>query len=264
MSLEEREGTLDLVSDRGILLSGDRLSYSKWFEGERPTQDSVGCKVRVLLDVGTKCSFLKRVLAIGEKSIGWKPPESEKKGFFGGGGGRRLSPEELELKREEGTRIARSVAIDRAITMVERGVSIEKLAPIAGAVEEYILRGTLPKEAAEPRAEALARSVPEQLPTASPPMTPPSAGPENPPPNAPANESTPSRPAKPKRLSARAVNALFNEALRGGLVDDWHDFMAKVEEILKVRVKSPYHIDLAQWSRVEAFVRTKLGTSSAA
>ena len=258
MSLEEREGTLDLVSDRGILLSGDRLSYSKWFEGERPTQDSVGSKVRVLLDVGEKCSFLKRILAIGEKAVGWKPPEPGKKGFFGGGGGRRFSPEELELKRDEGIRIARSVAIDRAITMVERGVTIEKIAPFASVIEEYILKGTLPSVK-----EAPAKTAPER-PAIPPPKAPSSESPESSPPVAPTNEAVPPKPGKPKRLAAKAVNALFNEALRGGLVDDWHDFMAKIEEVLKFRAKSPYHLDLTQWSRIEAFVRSKLGRNSAA
>jgi hypothetical protein len=263
MSLEEREGTLDLVSDKGILLSGDRLSYSKWFEGDRPTQDSVGSKVRVLLDVGEKCSFLKRILAIGEKAIGWKPPEPGKKGFFGGGGGRRYSPEELELKRDEGIRIARSVAIDRAISMIERGVTIEKIASLASAVEEYILKGKLPKGTKEPEEEAPARTAPAR-PAPTPPKATPSATPESSPPVEPTKEAEASKPARPKRLAAKTVNAVFNEALRGGLVDDWHDFMAKIEEVLKFRVKSPYHLDLPQWSRVETFVRSKLGRNSAA
>jgi hypothetical protein len=263
MSLEEREGTLDQISDRGILLSGDRLSYSKWFEGERPPQDSVGCKVRVLLDVGEKCSFLKRILAIGDKAVGWKPPEPGKKGFFGGGGGRRFSPEEIQLKVEEGIRIARSVAIDRAITMVERGVTIERIAPLATAIEEYILKGVLPKEAIERLAEAPARNIPERT-APAPSKASRSSVPESSPPAAATSEAISPKPAKPKRLAAKAVNSLFNEALRGGLVDDWHDFMAKMEEVLKIRVKSPYHIDLALWAKFDTFVRSKLGHSSAA
>jgi len=263
MSLEEREGTLDLVSDKGILLSGARLSYSKWFEGERPTQDSVGCKVRVLLDVGDRCSFLKRILAIGEKAVGWKPPEPGKKGFFGGGGGRRFSAEEIQLKVEEGIRIARSVAIDRAITMVERGVTIERIAPLASAVEEYILKGKLPAQASAPAEEAPAKVTPQRR-AITPPKAASSAHPESASPAAPTSEAIPPKPARPKRLAAKAVNSLFNEALRGGLVDDWHDFVAKMEEVLKFRVKSPYHIDLALWAKFDTFVRSKLGHSSAA
>src|SRR5258706_11694612 len=101
MSLEEREGTLDQVTEKGILLSGARLSYSKWFEGDRPTEDALGCKIRVVVDAGDKCTFLKKVIQIGDKATGWKPPENSNKGSWGGGG-RRFSPEELELKREEG------------------------------------------------------------------------------------------------------------------------------------------------------------------
>src|SRR6185295_15520103 len=133
VAIEKRDGILDQISEKGIVLSGARLSYSKWYEGDRPTDDLLGCKIRVVVDAGEKCTFLKQIVQVGEKSEGWTPPEPGKKGSFGGGGGRRFSPEELELKREEGVRIARSVAVDRAITMVRDGVSIEQIAPFAAA-----------------------------------------------------------------------------------------------------------------------------------
>src|SRR5258706_5365036 len=114
MSLEEREGTLDQVTEKGIVLGGARLSYSKWFEGDRPTEDLLGRKIQVVVDAGEKCTFLKKIVQIGQKTEGWTPPEPGNRGSFGGGGGRRFSPEELQLKRDEGIRIARSVAVDRA------------------------------------------------------------------------------------------------------------------------------------------------------
>ena len=264
MSIEEREGVLDQVSEKGILLSGTRLSYSKWFEGDRPTEDALGCQMRVIVDAGEKCTFLKRVLSIGGKSVGWKPPEPGKKGFFGGGGGRRFSPEELELKREEGIRIARSVAIDRAATMVREGITIDKVAPIALAIESYLLTGKLRSDAKAPSGQAPKETAPEELPTEGPQKVVSSASPESPRPSGPATGTDPSKPAKPKRLAAKVVSSLFNEALRGGLVEDWQDFLSYFESVLKVRVKNPYQVSAEEFGRVEAVVRSKLGRSTAA
>jgi len=157
MSTEVREGVVDHLTENGVVLGGTRMGYSKWFEGERLTEAALGHTVKVLVDAGEKWTFLKKVLSIGEKVPGWTPPSRPDKGSWGGGGGfRRISPEELELKREEGIRIARSVSIDRAITMVEKGIAIEKVAPLARLVAEYLLTGKLPG----PAAAALPPEVP--------------------------------------------------------------------------------------------------------
>jgi hypothetical protein len=264
VSIEEREGVLDQVSEKGILLSGSRLSYSKWFEGDRPTEDALGCQMRVIVDAGEKCTFLKRVLSIGGKSLGWKPPEPGKKGFFGGGGGRRFSPEELELKREEGIRIARSVAIDRATTMVREGIPIDKIAPIALAVESYLLTGKLRSDAKAPSAEARPEVAPERLPSPGPEKVVTTARPESPRIPGPATGTDPATPTKPKRLAAKVVSGLFNEALRGGLVEDWQDFLSYFESVLKVQVKNPYQLSASEFGRVEAVLRSKLGRNTAA
>ena len=160
MSLEEREGVLDQVTEKGILLSGARLSYSKWFEGDRPTEDALGQKITVVVDRTENWQYLKRVLTIGEKVTGWKPPEAAKSGSWGGGG-RRMSPEEVELKRAERIQIARSVSIDRAIDMAEKGISIEKIAPQARVIEEYLLSGKFPIGAAP---SGNGRTAPEAAP----------------------------------------------------------------------------------------------------
>lgn len=256
MSLEEREGTVDRLLDNGILLGGERLNYSKWFEGERPTQEAVGRKARVLLDVGEKCSFLKRVLAIGDKAIGWKPPGNPKGGPWQGGG-RRLSPEEIALKREEGIRIARSVAIDRATALVKEGISPEKVAALAKSIEGYILTGTFAKEEKDHKDANL------PLASAAPPVAVPAPEPRDKASGLPMKHSTPAT-TKPKRLPAKLVSGLFNEALRGGLVDDWSEFLAEVERVLKVQIKNPYQLDAAAFSKVEAVIRSKLAHNSAA
>jgi hypothetical protein len=251
------------VGDKGILLSGDRLSYSKWFEGDRPTEDLVGCKIRVLVDAGDKVSFLKKILGIGDKAPGWKPPENRDKGSWGGGG-RRLSPEELDLKRDEGIRIARSVAIDRAIAMTREGMTIEKIAPLAAVVEAYLLKGELPTSAKAPVVEAPEEPGAKVLPDQNPLRGVPEVSPESARPRASAKGAAPKPGAKPKRLASQAINALFNEALRGGVVEDWADFLQIVEDVLKVKGKSPYQMDVPSYERVAAVVRAKLGRESAA
>jgi hypothetical protein len=262
VSIEEREGVLDQVSEKGIFLSGARLSYSKWFEGDRPTEEALGCKIRVVVDAGEKCTFLKKIVRIGEKANGWKPPEPRQMGSFGGGGGRRFSPEELELKREEGIRIARSVAIDRAITMAKEGIPIEKVASLALAIEEYVLKGKLPAVTTASQKEAPGKSAPETPPSASTANSVTAVHPESPRPPAPAKEAAPPVPAKPKKLAARVVSALFNEALRGGLVEDWQDYLAYIESVLKVQIKNPYQLNAAEFARVEAIIRSKLGQAA--
>lgn len=264
MSIEEREGVLDQVTERGILLSGTRLSYSKWFEGERPTEDALGRGMRVLVDAGEKCTFLKKVLSVGGKTVGWKPPDPGKKGFFGGGGGRRFSPEEIELKREEGIRIARSVAIDRSTTLVREGITIDKIAPLALAIEGYLLTGKLRLDAKAPGELAPRESPPEKSPSERSSSNVPAADPEGPRPLGSAKEPAQPEQPKPKKLAAKVVSGLFNEALRGGLVEDWSDFLAHIESVLKVRVKNPYQLSASEFSRVEAVLRPKLGRNTAA
>jgi hypothetical protein len=260
MSLEEREGTLDRVTEKGILLGGDRLSYSKWFEGERPTEDLLGCKIRVVVDAGEKCTFVKKVIQIGEKAPGWKLPENQDKSFQGGPG-RRMSPEELELKREEGKRIARSVAIDRAISMVEKGITIEKIADLAFAVEAYLLKGELPEDVQAALPEVPAEHRTELSPGASPAKAVQEAIPA---PKPPKKNEIPAAKALPKRLAPQSVNALFNEAVRGGLVKDWQGYVVYVQGVLKVQGKTPYQMSALEFAQVESLVRSRLGRSSAA
>jgi hypothetical protein len=262
MSLEEREGVLDRVTEKGILLSGDRLSYSKWFEGDRPTEDLLGCKIRVVVDVGEKCSFVRKLLRVDGKVSGWKPPVNSDKGSFGSGG-RRLSPEELELKVQEGRRIARCCAAERAVEMVRQGVTVHEIASQARLLEEYFTTGKLPIDATMPTSESPVKPTPVPPKSLSLAKPVPSANPQSSPTPGPEKPAAPP-PSKPKRLAAKVVSGLFNEALRGGLVDDWQDFLAEIERVLKVQIKNPYQLDSSAFSKVESVIRSKLGQSSAA
>lgn len=243
MANEERQGILERLTDRGIVLDGARLSYSKWFEGEPLVESALGCRIRVLVDAGEKCTFVKRVLEIGQKVPGWTPPAAGPSGPWGGGG-RRISPEELDLKKSEGPRIARSVALDRAITILEKKIPLGEIFSTARTLEEYILTGK-PPQAAEPEEKA--------------PKDPPSvaASPEKPvrnPSTAPA-ASPPTR--RMRRPSNASVNDLFNEARRAGVVADWHAFDQLVSGIVGRDAKSPYHLSLEEFAKVEAAVHAR-------
>ena len=264
MAIEQRDGVLDQITEKGIVLSGSRLSYSKWFQGEQPTDDLLGCKIRVVVDACEKCTFLKKIVQIGQKTEGWTPPEPGNKGSFGGGGGRRFSPEELQLKRDEGIRIARSVAVDRAITMVKEGVSIEEIAPFAAAVEEYLLKGTLPKGPVSVGKEAPKGAAPEKPSALSSVGQPSKAQRTVPTASAPKTDATSDQAPKTKKVSPLAVNALQKEAMRAGLVADWKDFHDVFRNVLRQEVKTPYSLTVEEFTKVESFVRSKLGHSKVA
>jgi len=213
-------------------------------------------------------TFLKKVLSVGEKVPGWTPPSRPDKGSWGGGGGfRRISPEELELKREEGIRIARSVSIDRAITMVEKGIAIEKIAPLARLVAEYLLQGKLPGPAAaalppevspDPTLRESSNPVPtSDVPTVS--FAPPSeeAAPAEP-------AQVPVKAVRPKKPTSQAVNGLFNEARRANLVADWKAYEALIRKVVGVEVKSPYHLTPDEFSKVVAFLQSRIAQAKVA
>lgn len=265
MSAEVREGVVDRLTPNGVVLGGTRMGYSKWFEGERLTEAALGHTVQVLVDARDHWTFIKKVLFVGGKVPGWPPPrESPSAGPSGGGPWRRISSEELTLKREEGVRIARSVSIDRAITITEKGIPIDRIVPLAHLLEEYLLSGRLPGP------EAAAR--PPEVPPGSPltpesdpvPVSPPSAPP-------PPEEAAPAEPApvppkaaRPKKPTSQQVNGLFNEARRAKLVADWKAYEALIRRVLGVEVKSAYHLAPEEFSRVEAFVRSRIGPSKVA
>lgn len=261
MSLEEREGSLDQVSDNGILLSGARLSYSKWFEGERPTEDALGRVIRVVVDAGDKCAFLKKVLRIGEKLSGWKRPENPKGGPWVGGG-RRMSPEELVLKREEGIRIARSVAVDKAIAVVRDGIAVEKIAPLARVIEGYLLSGQFSplgstREPEKPSTPVRPSSAPALAPAAH---DVPSEAPKAPPSGQEARP--PAAGSRTRRPDPKVVNDLFNEAKVAGLVSDWNGYLALCRGVVKSVVKSPYGLTAQEFAQVEVALRGRLGGSA--
>jgi hypothetical protein len=207
--------------------------------------------------------YIDVVKAIGEKVPGWKPPESPKGGSWGGGG-RRFSPEEVTLKREEGVRIARSVAVDRAIAIARDGITVDKIAPIAQLIEGYLLSGKFP-----PSGNAAEMEVP---PVDSKPQ--PAPMPALPSPEDPKGQVHPPSPDKGARPSAavfrtrrpdpKAVNALFNEAKVAGLVSDWSSYLALCRGVVKTQVKSPYGLTTQEFAKVESDLRGRLARGKVA
>src|SRR5438045_258306 len=123
MNLEERQGTLERLTEKGVVLSGTWFGYSKYLKEEPLGEAHLGCPITVLAHSFNEKLYVDRIVSIGAKMPGWNPPVPSAKGFFGGAG-RRMSPEEIDLKKAERLQIARSVAIDRAILLVEKGLTI--------------------------------------------------------------------------------------------------------------------------------------------
>jgi hypothetical protein len=266
LSLEEREGVVDRLTEKGVVIGGTWFGFSKYLKGPRLTEAHLGHQVTVLFRTYQERCFIDVVKAIGEKVPGWTPkasPPANPKGHSWMGQGRRLSPEELALKRDEGVRIARSVAVDRAIAVLRDGVAVERIAPLAELFEGYLLSGRFSSmgSAAErtlpPAAQALSSaSAPAQLPSGDPTRPVPASPSEN--------EERPSASSvsRTRRLDPKAVNALFNEAKLGGLVSDWSGYLTLCRGVLKSGVKSPYALSATDFARVETALRDRLGGSA--
>ena len=91
MSLEEQEGVVDRLTEKGVVLSGTWFGFSKHLKGPRLTEAHLGHKVTVSFHTYMERPYIDIVRAIGEKLPGRKPSENPKSGSWGGGG-RRLSP----------------------------------------------------------------------------------------------------------------------------------------------------------------------------
>jgi hypothetical protein len=251
MSLEMQEGVVDRLTEKGVVVGGTWFGFSKHLKGPCLTEAHLGHKVTVLFHTYMERPYIDVVKAIGEKVPGWKPPESPKNGSWGGQG-RRLSPEELTLKREEGVRIARSVAVDRAISLLKEGIAVEKIGPLAQVIEGYLLSGKFP-EAGKAMEQDRPSAAPKPLPAKEPAPSP--AG---------AKARSSSAVSRTKRPDPKAVNALFNDAKRAGLLAEWSTYIALCRSLLRNDVESPYSLSAAQFAEVEADLRTRFSRGTAA
>ena len=256
MSLEEREGIVDRLTEKGVVLGGTWFGFSKHLKGPRLTESHLGHKATVLFHTYMERPYIDVVKAIGEKAPGWKPPENQKGGSWGGGG-RRFSPEEVALKREEGVRIARSVAVDRAIAIARDGIAVEKIAPLAQVIEGYLLSGKFPPLETAPEKVLPVGSKPHSpaAPASLPPDDPDGSGHAAPSEKDPRPSASVSRSRRP---DPKAVNALFNEAKLAGLVGDWSTYLALCRGVVRSQVKSPYGLTTQEFAKVESDLRGRL------
>ncbi len=262
MSLEEQEGVVDRLTEKGVVVGGTWFGFSKHLKGPSLTEAHLGHKVTVLFHTYMERPYIDVVKAIGEKVPGWKPSESSKNGSWGGQG-RRISPEEIALKREDGVRIARSVAVDRAISLLKEGIAVEQIAPMAQVIEGYLLTGKFPevgKAKDQDRPSSVPKSLPPQEPAPSPrdPKGAASVSSEG------SKVRSSSAAPRTKRPEPKAVNALFNEAKRAGLLSDWSGYIALCRGVLKSQAKSPYSLTVLEFTQVESDLHARLARGKVA
>jgi hypothetical protein len=265
VSLEEQEGVVDRLTEKGVFLGGTWFGVSKHLKGPRLTESHLGHKVTVLFHTYMERPYIDVVKAIGEKVPGWTPkasPPANPKGASWMGQGRRFSPEELALKRDEGVRIARSVAVERAIAITKEGIAVEKIAPLAQVIEGYLLTGRFSEmESAREAGKPPVSLEPSSVPTPAPPSSDPKGQTQAP---ASAKEVRPSATvSRTRRADPKVVNALFNEAKVAGLVSDWSSYLDLCRGVVKSQVKSPYGLSAPEFARVESVLRGRLAGGSA-
>jgi hypothetical protein len=267
MANEERQGTLERLTEKGVFLSGTWYGYSNYLKGDRLLEAHIGCPVTVLVHEYKDKLYIDKVKAIGEKIPGYKPPEAPRKGFQGGGGGWRVSPEELELKVATESRIRRERALEFAMTLRERGLSIDEISPDALKLEAFFGRGLLPEAAPSlPRKKPALSSVP-----AAESSVPPRAGATpvpaqkaaDPSDKAGKNETAPAV-RNSARIPTRAVSALYNQAMRARVVKDWKDYEALIRKALGRDMKDVYDQSAEELAKVQAVLQAKLGQSKVA
>ena len=261
MSLEEQEGVVDRLTEKGVVLGGTWFGFSKHLKGPRLTEAHLGHQATVLFHTYMERPYIDVVKAIGEKVPGWKPPENPKSGSWGGQG-RRMSPEEIALKREEGVRIARSVAVDRAISLLKEGIGVEEISSLAQAVEGYLLSGKFPvagnpPKQDVPRPPASPLPAPEPVPASYDPKGAASASSGD-------SKARSAGVPRTKRPDPKAVNALFNEAKRAGFLSDWGGYVTLCRGILKSPAKSPYGLTALEFTQVESDLRARLARGKVA
>jgi F0F1-type ATP synthase delta subunit len=69
---------------------------------------------------------------------------------------------------------------------------------------------------------------------------------------------------RPKKPTSQAVNGLFNEARRANLVADWKAYEALIRKVVGVEVKSPYHLTPDEFSKVVAFLQSRIAQAKVA
>jgi cell division septation protein DedD len=174
-----------------------------------------------------------------------------------------MSPEELALKREEGVRIARSVAVDRALAAARDGIALEKIAPLAQQIEGYLLTGKFPSTG---NAQGVEKPPVSSKPRPAPAPVPAPTDVQKETPTKPSEKEMPqpSTASRTRRPDPKTVNALFNEAKVAGLVTDWNAYLTLCRGVVRSQVKSPYGLTTQEFAKVESDLRGRLARGKVA
>lgn len=137
MNVETIKGTVEEITKYGVIIDGTEYKYSKYFKGERFDDSHVGTEVTIHVDHHAKGEYI-----VDPKDA--KPAKAPRPGPA-------PAPRRSTLP-EEGVRIARSVAFDKAISIVHHGLDWSKVKAVAKQIESCILTGDsgateTPKEA---------------------------------------------------------------------------------------------------------------------
>ncbi len=121
---KELKGIVERLTEKGFVCSGSWVGYSKFFKGTRFSDEHIGQSVTLVVHEYQDRLYADQVTALGDKDPNFTPSAPQPEARSGGAGFRRLSPEEFELKKLEGPRIARSVGLQWATTYgIERELS---------------------------------------------------------------------------------------------------------------------------------------------
>lgn len=239
------QGTVERLTKYGVMIDGKEYQYSKYFTGARLEQAAVGSKVNFTISETDKASYI-----VDPKPSG----RSDNKGPAQRGG--RFSPEEIALKQAEGPRIARSVAIDRAMQALQANIDLNQIGTTARVFERYILTGEfgIPGAAAvTPPAAIAAPAVPAEKPVEKPASDAKPAKAEQPVKD---DKKTDAKTSSKKKVSSEVVNTLFAEAKKSGW--QWPDF----EKLSKNNFqKGPYALDDASFTQFSKLVRDAIAAA---
>lgn len=256
MDKKELKGFVERLTEKGFICAGSWVGYSKFYKGTRFTDEHIGCPVTLVVHEYQDRLYADRVTALGDKDPNFTPsapPSSEAR--TSSGSFRRLDPEELELKKLEGPRISRSVALQWATTYgVQKDLSFEGILALASAFARFVFTGEVSAHEASPGNEtpkSPGSEVPPAEPTQASEKTPNDAG-----------TRTDSR-WKGKDTKTK-VNDLFNVARAAGIVENWPKWTQGINLILGRELGSPYDLTPDEYAQVEAFVRDRLKVAKVA
>ena len=252
---QELKGIVERLTEKGFVCSGTWVGYSKFYKGTRFTDEHIGCPVTLVVHEYQERLYADRVTALGDKDPNFTASAPEPEARSSSGVFRRLSPEELELKKLEGPRIARSVGLQWATTYgVQKDLSYVSILALASAFARFVFTGEFSVNEASPENET------PKSPASKVPATEPTQASEE----TDGNVQAPNSSRWGGKDTKTKVNALFNVARAAGIVGNWPKWTKGICQIIGRELGSPYDLTQEEYAEVEAFVQDRLKVARAA